>query len=47
MSALSNHYGVDASIDAAQITEISAWLAREAGTSRQGPPPDDRITRSA
>ena len=49
MNNLPHHYGTDASVDAATLKELSAWLAAHAGTgSRVGvAPPEDRITRSA
>lgn len=49
MGKLQNHYGTDASLDAATVQALSVWLNTHAGTwKRVGPPPpDDRITRSA
>lgn len=49
MGGLSKHYGVDASLDAASLREISDWLKTHAGTSKRvsEEPPQDRITRSA
>ena len=49
MSGLDKHYGTDASLDAATIKELSAWLQANAGTYRRvtEEPPQDRITRSA
>jgi hypothetical protein len=49
MNGLPHHYGTDASVDAATLKELSAWLTTHAATgSRLGQaPPDDRITRSA
>ena len=49
MSGLSQHYGVDASMDAAHVAKIERWLKSEAGTYRkvQSSPPEDRISRSA
>lgn len=49
MNNLPRHFGTDASLDAAAVQQISAWLAANAGTSRRGgeEPPQDRITRSA
>lgn len=49
MSGLSKHYGVDASLDAAQVATIERWLKSEAGTYKkvQPSPPEDRISRSA
>lgn len=48
MGNLPNHYGTDASLDAASTQEISAWLQNHAGTHKRGsePPPQDRITQS-
>lgn len=48
MQNLPRHYGTDASLDAASVKEISAWLSANAGTwKRVGTaPPEDRITRS-
>jgi hypothetical protein len=49
MSNLPRHFGTDASLDAATASELSAWLAANAGTTQRvrDAPPDDRITRSA
>jgi len=49
MNNLQRHYGTDASVDAATVKEISAWLAANAGTYKRvsEAPPEDRITRSA
>jgi Dihaem cytochrome c len=49
MSNLPRHYGTDASLDAAAASELSAWLAANAGNTKRvrDAPPDDRITRSA
>ena len=49
MGNLQNHYGTDASLDAATIQELSGWLKAHVGTYKRvsAPPPDDRITRSA
>jgi len=45
---LSDHYGVDASIDPARERELLDWLqTRAAGDRRTVPPPQDRITQSA
>jgi len=45
---LSDHYGVDASIDPARGRELLDWLqTRAAGDRRTVPPPQDRITQSA
>jgi hypothetical protein len=45
MSTLTHHFGTDASLDATQVGQISAWLAKQASATRQAPP-EDRITRS-
>lgn len=45
MSNLSHHFGADASIDAAEVTQISTWLATT--VSRREAAPEDRITKSA
>jgi Dihaem cytochrome c len=49
LSSLPRHYGADASLDAAAVKELSAWLAANAGTARRavGAPPQDRITLAA
>ena len=52
MANLPNHFGTDASLDAATLAELGAWLDRHAGTTRKvqrdpAPPPQDRITRAA
>jgi mono/diheme cytochrome c family protein len=49
MNNLPRHFGTDASLDAATIGKLSAWLAANAGASRRGreEPPQDRITRAA
>ena len=49
MGNLQNHYGTDASLDAATIQALSGWLKAHAGTYKRvsAPPPEDRITRSA
>jgi mono/diheme cytochrome c family protein len=49
MGNLQNHYGTDASLDAATVKQLSVWLNTHAGTYKRvsAPPPDDRITRSA
>lgn len=49
MKNLPKHYGVDASLDAATVQEITAWLNAHAATDRRlrEAPPDDRITRSS
>ena len=48
MTGLSGHYGVDASLDAAQVQAIGQWLQSQAGTYKKvrTSPPQDRITRS-
>jgi nitrate/TMAO reductase-like tetraheme cytochrome c subunit len=48
-SNLSRHFGVDASVDAATVTELTTWLSANAATNRslRETPPDDRLTRSA
>lgn len=49
MGTLDKHYGTDASLDTAQVKQISQWLTANAGTYKRvaEAPPDDRITRSA
>lgn len=49
MSNLPKHYGTDASLDAATVRELSAWLKTQAGTWKRVdvPPRDDRITEAA
>ena len=49
MGNLPHHYGADASLDAATVNELAAWLGANAGTSKRvrEAPPEDRITRSA
>jgi mono/diheme cytochrome c family protein len=49
---LPQHFGTDASLDAATLNELAAWLDAHAGTYRKTareatPPPEDRITRTA
>lgn len=48
MQGLSDHYGVDASLDADQIQHIAQWLQGQAGSYRKvhGVPAQDRITQS-
>jgi len=48
MGNLPRHYGTDASLDAATVSELSAWLTANAGTTKRvsGTPPQDRITLS-
>ncbi|RAR46112.1 UNVERIFIED_CONTAM: diheme cytochrome c [Acidovorax defluvii] len=49
MQGLDQHYGTDASLDAAMVRQISTWLAAHAGTYKRvrEAPPQDRITQSA
>lgn len=49
MGSLKNHYGTDASLDAATVRDLSVWLGTHAGTYKRvkEEPPQDRITRSA
>lgn len=49
MQGLDKHYGVDASLEAADIRAISQWLQGNSGTYKRvaEAPPEDRITRSA
>ena len=49
MNGLERHYGTDASLDAATVQQLSAWLQAHAGTYKRvsEEPPQDRITRSA
>jgi mono/diheme cytochrome c family protein len=49
MNGLAHHYGTDASLEPAQVQEITAWLKTHAGTYKRvrEAPPEDRITRSA
>ena len=48
MGNLGNHYGTDASLDAASMQEISVWLQAHANTHKRvrEAPPQDRITKS-
>lgn len=48
MGGLDKHYGTDASLDAATVTQIGQWLQTHAGTYKRvnEEPPQDRITRS-
>jgi hypothetical protein len=48
MSGLDNHYGTDASLDAATVQRIGEWLQVHAGTYKRvrEQPSEDRITRS-
>lgn len=49
MNGLAHHYGSDASLEPAQVQEITAWLKANSGTYKRvrEAPPEDRITRSA
>lgn len=49
MNNLPQHYGTDASLDAATVKELASWLGANAGTYKRvaEAPPQDRITRSA
>ena len=49
MNTLPRHYGSDASLDAASVRQLSAWLSANAGTYKRvsEEPPENRITRSA
>lgn len=52
MAGMPKHFGTDASLDAATVQELSAWLqANAADTARRrrqlAVPPEDRITRSS
>ena len=49
MRGLPNHFGTDASLDAASVKQLSMWLAQHAGAGQraQTAPPEDRLTRSA
>jgi hypothetical protein len=49
MSGLEQHYGTDASLDAATVKQLNDWLQAYAGTYKRvaEEPPQDRITRSA
>ena len=44
-----HHFGTDASLEPAAASELSAWLAANAGTYKRvrEEPPEDRITRSS
>ena len=48
MTGLDQHYGTDASLDAATVQQISGWLQANAGTYKRvaEAPPEDRITKS-
>ena len=49
LQGLNKHFGVDASLDAASVQDISGWLKQHAGSYRRvrEAPAQDRITRSA
>lgn len=49
MDGLDQHFGTDASLDAATTQQLSAWLQAHAGTYKRvrEEPPQDRLTRSA
>ncbi len=49
LGGLDQHYGSDASLDAATLRQLSSWLQARAGTYKRvdAQPPQDRITRSA
>lgn len=49
MTGLENHYGSDASLDAATVRQLDTWLQAHAGSGKRvrEQPPEDRITRSA
>jgi mono/diheme cytochrome c family protein len=49
VDGLPQHHGTDASLDAATLQQLSAWLDANAATGRRmrEAPPEDRITRSA
>lgn len=46
---LPQHFGTDASLDAATVQELSQWLSAHAASPRRvgEAPPQDRVTRSA
>lgn len=48
MGGLDRHYGTDASLDAATVQQLGAWLQAHAGTYKRvaEEPAQDRITRS-
>jgi mono/diheme cytochrome c family protein len=48
MSGLDQHYGTDASLDAATVQQIGQWLQANAGSYKRvsAEPPQDRITES-
>jgi len=49
MDGLNQHYGTDASLDAATVHELGNWLQAHAGRYKRSSaaPPQDRITRTA
>jgi mono/diheme cytochrome c family protein len=52
MANLPRHFGTDASLDAATLQTLSAYLAANAGSFKKvardpAPPPEDRISRAA
>lgn len=49
LSGLEQHYGSDASLDAATVRQLDTWLQAHAGTGKRvrEQPPEDRITRAA
>lgn len=49
MADLPRHFGVDASLDAANQAALVTWLSAHAGSGRrvEAAPPQDRITRTA
>ena len=49
LGSLDKHYGVDASLEPAEVLEISQWLEPLAGTYKKvrEEPQDDRITKAA
>ena len=49
MGTLDRHYGSDASMEPAQVQQVSAWLQMHAGTYKRvrEAPAEDRLTRSA
>jgi hypothetical protein len=48
MANLPKHFGVDASLEPAQLKQLTPWLVSHAGTVRRiaENPPEDRISRS-
>ena len=49
MAKLHQHFGTDASLDAATTADLAAWLKANAGTGRRAAqePPQDRISKSS